>query len=249
MLSGQLGEVGGKILAFQWTGCCRFKRTSWSTVIASTGFLAVIKLQLRDFLPEGRYHAADSAEPRQKLRHSELTNLVGEQAFGDLDFWMFKRRSATAHSSINVLKRNKPWPTGFGLSLQRTKLHLLSEQLLSTSNCERSNGQQKTKPWSWDTPGGRRWLMKKTEVKKRSRSPSNLNVTMAPATTVLSRTSWKPTAKRDSGFLQFRPSCNTTAPFSRENHLSYKYQRRCHSSLRTWDSSLEERQNPVQICR
>ena len=78
--------------------------------------------------------------------------------------------------------------------------------------------------------------MRKREVKKRSWSLSDLNVTTAPAATVLmSGTSWKPTAKRESVFLQFRPSCNTTAPFFRENHLSYKYQRRCHSSLRTWD--------------
>ena len=27
--SWQMGEVGGKILAFQWTSCCCFKRTYW----------------------------------------------------------------------------------------------------------------------------------------------------------------------------------------------------------------------------
>ena len=46
-----------------------------------------------------------SAELRQKLQHSKLANLLGEQAFGDFDFSMFKRRSATAqyHSSVNIL--------------------------------------------------------------------------------------------------------------------------------------------------
>lgn len=51
----------------------------------------------------------DDPDLRQKLDHSKVTNLVGEQAFGDLDFSMFKRRNATAHyhSTVNILKRNK----------------------------------------------------------------------------------------------------------------------------------------------
>ena len=84
----------------------------------STGFLSVIELQLKDFLPNGQYHAVDNPELRSTLEHSHLTNLVGEQAFGDLDFSMFKRRNATTHhhTSVNMLKRNKTL-TGWFASL------------------------------------------------------------------------------------------------------------------------------------
>ena len=94
----------------------------------SAGFHDVVQLQLKDFLPEGRYHKVDDPELRQKLEHSRLTNLVGEQAFGDLDFSMFKRRNATAHhhSSVNILKRNKTLTEWFlTLSPEEQKAALL----------------------------------------------------------------------------------------------------------------------------
>ena len=55
--------------------------------------------------------------------------------------------------------------------------------------------------------------------------------------------------KKGQQLLAVQAELSTTAPFSREKHLSYKYQRRCHSSLRTRDSSLEVKQNPVQRTR
>lgn len=68
----------------------------------------VVQRQLVDFLPEGRYHNIQDEEQRQKMKHSKITNLLGEECFGDLDFSIFKRRHASLHhhSTINMLKRN-----------------------------------------------------------------------------------------------------------------------------------------------
>ena len=73
------------------------------------GMVTVTERQLKDFLPGGRYHAVQDPDLRQKMIHSKMTNLVGEQCFGDLDFSLFKRRNASLHhhSSINMMKRNK----------------------------------------------------------------------------------------------------------------------------------------------
>ena len=73
------------------------------------GCVAVTERQLVDFLPGGKFHGVEDPELRARLQHSKLTNLVGEQAFGDLDFSLFKRRNASLHhlSSINIMKRNK----------------------------------------------------------------------------------------------------------------------------------------------
>ena len=73
------------------------------------GFLAVMNLQLVDFLPNGKYHAVQDPVLRDKLSHSKLTNITGgEQCFGDLDFSLFKRRNASIHhlSTLNMLNRN-----------------------------------------------------------------------------------------------------------------------------------------------
>ncbi|KAL3857378.1 hypothetical protein ACJMK2_012053 [Sinanodonta woodiana] len=75
------------------------------------GFLEVVERQLADFLPDkpGKYHAVQDEEQRQKLAHCQLTNMFGEQCFGDLDFSLFKRRNASSHhlSTLNMLNRNK----------------------------------------------------------------------------------------------------------------------------------------------
>ena len=73
------------------------------------GFLAVMNLQLVDFLPNGKYHAVQDPVLRDKLSHSKLTNITGEQCFGDLDFSLFKRRNASIHhlSTLNMLNRNR----------------------------------------------------------------------------------------------------------------------------------------------
>ena len=58
---------------------------------------------------EGKYHGVQDDNTRKQLQHSKLTNLTGEQAFGDLDFSLFKRRNASLHhhSTINMLKGTK----------------------------------------------------------------------------------------------------------------------------------------------
>ena len=75
----------------------------------SKGFLEVLNLQLKDFLPHGKYHAVVDADLRGRLSHSKLTNITGEQCFGDLDFSLFKRRNASMHhlSTLNMLNRNR----------------------------------------------------------------------------------------------------------------------------------------------
>ena len=73
-----------------------------------TGLVTATERQLADFLPEGCYHdVPEDDQLRGKMSHSHLTNLTGEQLFGDLDFSLFKRRSASLfyHSTINILKR------------------------------------------------------------------------------------------------------------------------------------------------
>ena len=48
-----------------------------------SGLVTVTERQLADFLPEGRYHDVLEDDQRGKMNHSHLTNLIGEQMFGD----------------------------------------------------------------------------------------------------------------------------------------------------------------------
>ena len=93
----------------------------------SRGCIEVMEHLLTDFLPGGRYHNLDDAVLRKKMAHSEMTNLVGEQCFGDLDFSLFKRRNATLHhhSTINILKRNKSISRYFCLKSKEDQTQLL----------------------------------------------------------------------------------------------------------------------------
>lgn len=72
-------------------------------------FIAVTERQLVDFLPGGKYCEEPTIELRTQMKHCRLTNLLSENEFGDLDFWMFKRRSASLHyhSGVQMVKRNK----------------------------------------------------------------------------------------------------------------------------------------------
>ena len=71
--------------------------------------ITMADLQLSDFLPHGCYHAVTDPAMRQKLAHSQITNLLGEACFGDLDLSIYKRRNASCrhHASITMLVRNK----------------------------------------------------------------------------------------------------------------------------------------------
>ena len=73
-------------------------------------FVDVMDRQLTDFLPFGKYGSAPMDESRQRMQHCQLTNLLGEACFADLDYSMFKNTAATLHhhSTLNMRKRNCP---------------------------------------------------------------------------------------------------------------------------------------------
>ena len=110
--------------------------------------IITINNQLKDFLEGGRYYHVTDPELRQRTKHCKLTNLVGEQAFGDLDFSIFKRRYASLHhhSTVQMMKRNKPISMWFSskdeeeqkclLNLSAEKAPLLRQQhLLEEKDC------------------------------------------------------------------------------------------------------------------
>lgn len=72
-------------------------------------FVQVIERQLSDFLPDGKYGMPPSDQDRQRMAHCQLTNLIGEACFADMDYSMFKNRGASLHhhSTLNMTKRNK----------------------------------------------------------------------------------------------------------------------------------------------
>ena len=106
----------------------------------SSEVIITITNQLKDFLGGGRYYDVTDLELRQRMARCKLTNLVGEQAFGDLDFSIFKRRYASLHhhSTVQMMKRNKPISIWFSskdeeeqkrlLDLSAEKAHLLRQQ-------------------------------------------------------------------------------------------------------------------------
>ena len=69
--------------------------------------LGVTKRQLEDFLPGGKFEDMDECM-KEQLMHYPLTNLEGENAFGDFDFDVCKRGNASLHirSSMHSIKRN-----------------------------------------------------------------------------------------------------------------------------------------------
>ena len=95
--------------------------------------IITINNQLKDFLEGGRYYHVTDPELRQRMKHCKLTNLVGEQAFGDLDFSIFKRCYASLHhhSTVQMMKRNKPismWFSSKDEEEQKCLLNLSSEK-------------------------------------------------------------------------------------------------------------------------
>ena len=68
----------------------------------------VLQRQLCDFLPGGCLASPNDIVKKQ-IDHCPLTNLIGESAFGDLDFDYSKRRNASTHnrSVLHSVKRNK----------------------------------------------------------------------------------------------------------------------------------------------
>ena len=68
--------------------------------------LLVTRRQLADFLPEGKYGSVLPAHIQEELGHCPLTNLIGENSFGELDFDMSQKRNCSFHhlSSINMIE-------------------------------------------------------------------------------------------------------------------------------------------------
>ena len=71
--------------------------------------LLVTRRQLEEFLPDGRFGGELPAHTQQELRHCPLTNLIGENVFGEMDFEMSKKRNCSFHhlSSTQMMKYNK----------------------------------------------------------------------------------------------------------------------------------------------
>ncbi|GFR71975.1 hypothetical protein ElyMa_000367400 [Elysia marginata] len=76
--------------------------------LLAEAFHEVTTRQLADFLPGGRYHDVTDKSRQEKTSPCQLTNLMGEECLGDLDFSIFKRRHSSLHhhSTINMPKRN-----------------------------------------------------------------------------------------------------------------------------------------------
>ena len=83
---------------------------------------------LKYFSEGGRYYHVTDPELWQRMKHCKLTNLVGEQAFGDLDFNIFKRRYASLHhhSTVQMMKRNKPISMWFSSKDEEEQKRLLN---------------------------------------------------------------------------------------------------------------------------
>jgi hypothetical protein len=108
----------------------------------ASGFLVVVKRQLEHFLPEGRYHNIPEDSPlRTKMKHCQLTNLLGEACFGDLDFSLFKRRNASLHhhSTVNMLKRNRTMSTWFSKKYASEQKELLNRSATLGSELRRKH--------------------------------------------------------------------------------------------------------------
>ena len=127
------------------------------------GCLGTTKRQLADFLPGGRYHGVQDEDTRKRLQHSKLTNLIGEQAFGDLDFSLFKRRNASLHhhSTINMLKRNKSISTFLNLKTPEEQHSLLQLSKQKAAALRKKHRQDEK-----DAIARRQLILEETHAKK-----------------------------------------------------------------------------------
>ena len=71
--------------------------------------LITTRAPLKDFLEGGKYSTPLCYAEQKTLQHCPLTNLMGGNAFGDMDFDMGKWRHTTFHhhSTTQMLARNK----------------------------------------------------------------------------------------------------------------------------------------------
>ena len=75
----------------------------------SKEMLTVTEQQLADFLEGGKFGDNLPASVMDTMKSFPLTNMIGENAFGDMDFDIQKRRRCTTHhrTTIHMLKRNR----------------------------------------------------------------------------------------------------------------------------------------------
>ena len=75
----------------------------------SKEMLTATERQLTDFLEGGKFSDNLPASVMDTKKSSPLTNMMGENAFGDMDFDIQKRRRCTTHhrTTIHMLKRNR----------------------------------------------------------------------------------------------------------------------------------------------
>ena len=87
--------------------------------------VTVTERQLIDFLEGGPFFNLDEAD-RNILKGCPITNLIGENAFGDLDFDFQKKRHTSLHhrSSVHMLRKNQ---TAEWLATQKDNSSILSE--------------------------------------------------------------------------------------------------------------------------
>ncbi len=72
-------------------------------------FLVKMDLQLKDFLPSGKYSLPPTDSDRERTMPARLTNKAAENMFGEYDYATHKKPSATIfhHSSSLMIKQNK----------------------------------------------------------------------------------------------------------------------------------------------
>ncbi|XP_076447511.1 uncharacterized protein LOC143284579 [Babylonia areolata] len=127
-------------------------------------FLCVIKRQLHDFLPGGKYSQPPTEEQRHRMAHCKLTNLFGEANFGDLDFSLNKRRHSSLHhhSSVIMQKRNETasWLAHKSAEEQQQLLDVAKTAATSLRKRHRENEEEENRK-------GRERIQKKNEEKIR----------------------------------------------------------------------------------
>ena len=73
------------------------------------GLSKTIEMQLKDFLPGGKYESQQSEDSIKRTSFAHLTNLACEHHFGDLDASQRRRPNCSLHhhSTLQILKRNR----------------------------------------------------------------------------------------------------------------------------------------------
>ena len=107
-------------------------------------FVIALERQLADFLPGGKYGSAPTEEDRQRMAHCQLTNLVDEVCFADLDYTIFRNRYASLHhhSTLNMLKWNETVSKWLNSKPKEEKMKLLSKARKFGPRMRKQNRQQ-----------------------------------------------------------------------------------------------------------